>query len=100
MKIAIAVKGYKDIDTYAAKERLIKRFENKLNHPFLEKDDYDATKHLISKPESLNISYGKTHLGKAIDLATSKRFKNLNDVSFYGLDKFFIKKKKFAFYLD
>lgn len=56
---ASSSEGYKHTDK--AKQKMVKRLEDKSNHVFLRKDDHDKTKSLISKTGILNPMFGKTH---------------------------------------
>lgn len=71
MKSATSLEGYKHTDK--AKLKMIKRLEDKTNHPFWGKHHNDETKLLISKPNLLNAMYGKTHTQNSRDLMKSKK---------------------------
>jgi hypothetical protein len=43
---------------------MVKRFKDKINHPFWGKHHDENTKLLISKPGVFNPMYGKTHKNK------------------------------------
>jgi hypothetical protein len=58
MKNATSLEGYKHTDE--AKEKMVKRFENKMDHPFWGKHHNEKSKCLISKPGELNPMFGKT----------------------------------------
>lgn len=72
MQTATSLGGYKHTD--ASKQKMIRRLENKINHPFWEKHHDEATKGLISKPGPLNPMFGKTHTEKLQSLWEVKRF--------------------------
>lgn len=73
MKTATSLEGYKH--TEQAKLKMIKRLENKENHPFWGKHHDNNTKKLISKPGILNPMYGKIHSEKTKELIKSKKKK-------------------------
>ena len=73
MKNATSLEGYKHTDE--AKEKMVKRFEDKINHPFWGKHHNEKSKSLISKPGELNPMFGKTHSEKTRDLIRSKKKK-------------------------
>ena len=84
MRNATSIEGYKHTDE--AKEKMVKRFENKLNHPFFfiffliqeaSKHHNEKSKSLISKPGALNPMFGKTHSEDTKDLMRSKKKKNI-----------------------
>ena len=94
MKTATSLKGYKHTD--AAKQKMVKRFHNKTNHPFLGKHHDEKTKRLISKAGALNPMYGKTDSEKTKNLIKSKNVKHPNGVGLYGLDNNLIKNFSYA----
>ena len=52
MRTATSLEGYKHTDE--AKLKMLKRFENKSNHPLYAKTHMEETLKLISKPGELN----------------------------------------------
>ena len=94
MKNATSLEGYKHTDE--AKEKMVKRFEDKINHPFWGKHHNEKSKSLISKPGELNPMFGKTHSEKTRDLIRSKKKKYTNGVGLYDLDNKLIKRFDYA----
>ena len=82
---ASSLEGYKHTDD--AKQKMVKRLQDKSNHPFCyffllfinnqknKKHHYDKTKSLISKPGLLNLMFGKTHSEETKNLMRSKKSK-------------------------
>lgn len=94
MKNATSLEGYKHTDE--AKEKMVKRFENKMDHPFWGKHHNEKSKSLISKPGELNPMFGKTHSENTRDLMRSKKKKYTNGVGLYDLDNKLIKRFDYA----
>jgi len=85
MKTATSLEGYKHTDV--AKQKMVKRFEKKINHPFsfifsmkkCWKHHDENTKGLISKPGCLNSRFGKKHTAQSLKkLKMSWKVKRLN----------------------
>ena len=75
-------KGYKHTDE--AKEKMVKRFEDKINHPFWGKHHNEKSKSLISKPGELNPMFNKRHsisTKQRIALSKSKTPLGLYDIN-------------------
>lgn len=70
---ASILEGYKHTDE--AKQKRVKRLEDKSNHPFWGKHHDDKTKYLISKPGLLNPMFGKTHSEETKKVMRSKKNK-------------------------
>lgn len=68
---ASSSEGYKH--TEDAKEKMIKRLEDKSNHPFWGKHPNEISKSLISKPGALNPMFGKTHSEETKIIMRSKK---------------------------
>lgn len=94
MRNATSLEGYKHTDE--AKEKMVKRFENKMNHPLFGKHHNEKSKSLISKPGALNPMFGKTHSEDTKDLMRSKKKKYSNGVGLYDLDNKLIKRFDYA----
>ena len=75
---------------------MIKRLEDKTNHPFWGKHHDDKAKNLISKPGPLNPMYGKTHCLQSKNLMWIKRKKHVNGVGMYDLNNNLIKSFDYA----
>ena len=75
---------------------MVKRLEDKSNHPFWGKHHDAKTKSFISKPGSLNPMFGKTHSEKTKILMRSKKVKYPNGVGIYDLDDNCIKSFDYA----
>lgn len=91
---ATSLEGYKHTDE--AKKKMVKRFEDKTNHPLWGKHHNEKSKSLISKPGELNPMFGKTHSEKTRDLMRSKKKKYTNGVGIYDLDNKLIKRFDYA----
>lgn len=91
---ASSSQGYKHTDE--ARQKMVKRLEDKNNHPFWGKHHYDKTKSLISKPGVLNPIFGKTHSEETKKLMRSKRVKYPNGVGIYDLENNLIKSFYYA----
>lgn len=76
--------GYKH--TEEAIEKMIKRFENKENHPMYGKTHTKEALTLISKPGVLNPMYGKTHKESTIKTRSEKMNKYPLGVGVFDLD--------------
>ena len=59
MRTATSIEHYKHTDE--AKLKMLKRFENKSNHPMHGKSHMEETLKLISKPGEFNHMFGKKH---------------------------------------
>lgn len=94
MKTATSLEGYKHTD--AARMKMVKRLEDKKNHPFWGKHQDDEAKKLISKPGPLNPMYGKTHSLQTKDLMRIKKKKYVNGVGIYDLNNNMIKSFDYA----
>jgi group I intron endonuclease len=94
IKIATSLEGYRHKDE--AKQRMVKRFENKIKHPFLGNHQDGKIKRLISKPGSLNPMFGETHSEKTKDIMGTKKVKYPNGVGLYGLYNNLIKNFSYA----
>lgn len=91
---ASSSEGYEHTDL--TKEKMVKRLEDKTNHPFWGKHHDVKSKSLISKPGSLNPMFGKTHSEKTKSLMRSKKVKYPNGVGIYNLDYNLIKSFDYA----
>jgi group I intron endonuclease len=91
---ASSSEGYKHTDV--AKQKMVKRLENKTNHPFWGKHHDAKAKSLISKPGLLNPMFGKTHSEETKNLMRSKKVKYPNGVGIYDLDNNLIKRFDYA----
>lgn len=89
---AISLSGYKHSNE--AKYKMIKRFENKDNHPMFGKKHTEEALSLISKPGELNPMFGKKHSESTKDKISSKISKHPLGVGIYDLDNNFISKFK------
>jgi group I intron endonuclease len=76
--------GYKHIEEAILK--MVKRFENKENHPMYGKNHTKETLTLISKPGDLNPMFGKKHSQAALALMSEKRNKYPLGVGIYDLN--------------
>lgn len=76
--------GYKH--TEEAKLKMIKRFENKDNHPMYGKTHTDEALSLISKPGILNPMYGKTHNESTKKIMSEKKNKYPLGVGIFDLE--------------
>lgn len=94
MQTATSLEGYKHTDEAILK--MIKRLENKENHPFWGKHHKDETKGLISKPGSLNPMYGKTHTEDTKILMRNKKKKYVNGIGLYDLNNNLVKTFDYA----
>ena len=81
---AISIKGYKH--TGEAKSKMIKRYENKENHPMYGKSHTEEALALISKPGELNPMFGRKHSEVTKDNISSKLSKYPLGVGIYDLD--------------
>lgn len=90
---ASSSEGYKHTDD--AKQKMVKRFQDKSNHPFWGKHHYDKTKSLI-KAGLLNLMFGKTHSEETKNLMRSKKVKYPNGVGIYDLDNHLLKTFDYA----
>lgn len=81
---ATSMLGYKH--TEEAIEKMIKRFENKENHPMYGKTHTKEALTLISKPGVLNPMYGKTHKESTIKIISEKMNKYPLGVGVFDLD--------------
>ena len=61
MITATSLKDYKHTNENEAKLKMLKRYENKSNHPMYGKTHNEETLKLISKPGSLNPMFGRQH---------------------------------------
>jgi group I intron endonuclease len=91
---ASSSKGYKHTDE--AKQKMVKRLEDKNNHPFWGKHNDDKTKSLIGKPGVLNPMFGKTQSEETKKLMRIKRVKYPNGVGIYDLENHLIKSFYYA----
>jgi group I intron endonuclease len=82
--------GYKHTDE--AKNKMIERFKNKLNHPMYGKTHSKDVLALISKPGVLNPMYGKKHTEATKKLIAKKRNKYLSGVGIFDLNDNLIEK--------
>lgn len=64
MRTATSIEHYKHTDE--AKLKMLKRFENKSNHPMHGKSHKEETLKLINKPGELNPMFGKNIVKKQI----------------------------------
>jgi group I intron endonuclease len=95
---ASSSEGYKHTDV--AKQKMVKRLEDKSNHPFWGKHHDVKAKSLISKPGLLNPMFDKTHSEETKNLMRSKKVKYPNGVGIYDLDNNLIKRFYYASDLD
>lgn len=79
-----------------SKQKMIKRLQDKSNHPFWGKHPYEKTKLLISKPGLLNPMFGKTHSEETKNIMRSKKLKYPNGVGIYDLDNRLLKTFDYA----
>ena len=70
---------------------MVKRLQDKSNHPFWGKHHYEKTKSLISNPGLLNPMFGKTYSEETKTLMRSKKVKYPNGVCIYDLDNHLLK---------
>lgn len=82
--IATSMSGYKH--TKEAVLKMIKRFENKNNHPMYGKTHTKEAISLISKPGKLNPMYGKKHSEKTKSILSDKKNKYPLGVGVYDLN--------------
>jgi group I intron endonuclease len=104
---ASSSEGYKHTD--AAKQKMVKRLEDKSNHPWCffftdlgGKHRYGNAKSLISKPSILNPMFGKTHSEKLqifFFFLRNNKVKYSNGVGIYDLDNNIVKSFDYASYL-
>jgi len=94
LESASSSEGYKHTDV--AKPKMVKRLEDKSNHPFWGKHHDVKAKSLISKPGSLNPMFGKTHSEQSKNLMRSKKVKYPYGVGIYDLDNNLIKSFYYA----
>lgn len=92
MKTATSIEGYKHTDQ--AKLKMLKRFENKSNHPMYGKTHKEETLKLISKPGDLNPMFGKQHNEKTKKKISDRISKHPYGVGIYDLNNNLIKKFK------
>ncbi len=88
MKTATSLSGYKHTDE--AKLKMLKRFENKSNHPMYGKTHSDDIRKLISKPGKLNPMFGKHHSEVAKKSISDKISKHPKGVGIYDLNDILI----------
>ena len=81
---ALSITGYKHTDE--AKSKMIKRYENKENHPMYGKSHTEEALALISKPGELNPMFGRKHSEVTKDKISSKLSKYPLGVGIYDLD--------------
>lgn len=74
--------------------KMIKRFEDKKNHPMFGKTHTKEALALISKPGELNPMFGKKHSEKTKSILSEKQNKHLLGVGVYDLDNNLILKFK------
>lgn len=91
-KTATSLLGYKHTDE--AKLKMLKRFEDKSNHPMYGKSHTIEVRKLISKPGELNPMFGKKHSEASKDAISSKMSKHPNGVGIYDLNENLISKFK------
>lgn len=94
LESASSSEGYKHTDD--AKQKMIKRLEDKINHPFWEKHHDDISKSLISKPGTLNPMFGKTHSEETKLIMRSKKVKYPTGVGIYELSNNLVKNFDYA----
>lgn len=81
---ALSITGYKHTDE--AKSKMVKRYENKENHPMFGKSHTEEALALISKPGELNPMFGRKHSEVTKDKISSKLSKYPLGVGIYDLD--------------
>lgn len=89
---ATSIAGYKHTDE--AKLKMLKRYEDKSNHPMYGKRHTDTALKLISKPGVLNPMFGKTHNEATRKIISDKMSKYPNGVGIYDLNGNLVKKFK------
>ena len=92
MRTATSIEGYKHTDE--AKLKMLKRFENKSNHPMYGKSHKEETLKLISKPGELNPMFGKKHSEEAKKMMSDRLSKHRNGVGIFDLKNNLIKNFK------
>ena len=92
MRTATSLEGYKHTDE--AKLKMLKRFENKSNHPMYGKTHKEETLKLISKPGQLNPMFGKQHSEETKKKISDRISKHRNGVGIYDLNNNLIKNFK------
>lgn len=94
MRSATSLEGYKHTDE--AKEKMVNRLEDKINHSFWGKRHNEISKSLTSKPRALNSMLGRTHSEYTKNLIRNKKKKYSNGVGIYYLDNKLIQKVYYA----
>jgi group I intron endonuclease len=89
---ATSLSGYKHSNE--AKSKMIKRYENKNNHPMFGKTQTKEALALISKPGKLNTMFGRKHSESIKNKISSKMNKHPLGVGIYDLDNNLISKFK------
>ena len=84
MRTATSLSGYKHTDE--AKLKMLKRFEDKSNHPMYGKKHKINVLKLISKPGVLNPMFGKKHSDLTKQKISNKMSKHFNGVGIYDLN--------------
>lgn len=80
-------------------KKVEKRLQDKNNHPFWGKHNYDKIKFLISKLRLLNPMFGKSHSEETNNLMRSRKVKYPNRVGIYELDNRLLKSFYYGSYL-
>jgi len=91
-RVANSMLGYKHTDE--AKLKMLRRFEDKNNHPMSGNTHTIETRALISKPGALNPMYGKKHSSLSRQLISDKMSKHVQGVGIYDLNDNLISKFK------
>jgi group I intron endonuclease len=91
-RIANSMSGYKHTDE--AKLKMLRRFEDKNNHPMFGNTHTIEARELISKPGALNPMFGKKHSSLTKQLISDRMSKYAKGVGIYDLNDNLVSKFK------